>query len=127
MYTTPIISINKEIVETIIKQKKILDDNYKLFSSKLDIFTKEFENEPIESMEKAEDIVNWLKEYTIATKMLDDYVNNFPNVRNPLNTHFTDIIQKINDVDNDNITDEALCAVFPLALMYQQILYIRQI
>jgi hypothetical protein len=37
------------------------------------------DTEPIESMEKAEDIVN----YTIATKMLDDYITNFPNVRNP--------------------------------------------
>ncbi len=123
----PIISINNEIVKTIKDKKKILDENYRKISDKLDKFTEDFEHEPIESMKKAEDIVNWLKECSITIKLLDNYVNNFPNVRHPLNNYFTDNIQKINDVNINNITQEAFYSVLPLVLIYQQILYIREI
>jgi esterase/lipase len=122
-----IISINSEIIKTINEKKKILDENYKQFSERLDKFTEELENEYIESMEKAEDTVNWLKEYTLATKMLDNYVKNFPNVKNPLNIHFTDKMQQINNVGLNSISEEALYSIMPMALLYQQILYIRQL
>ena len=115
-------TIDQEILETIKNNKKKLDSQYQEFSIKFEKFCNEFQS--IQSLNEAEDIINWLKEYVIATKILEDYINNFPNVKNPLKFHFTDKIEKINNLDS--VSNEVIKTILPLALLYQQILYIKE-
>ena len=117
-------SINREILITIEQHKQKLDFEYKQIESVLNEFSKKFENDPVSSMKKAEDIVEWLKEIVIGIKIIEGYIHNFPNAKKPKCGYVSD---KIHQIENEPIISKVYDIIIPLSMMLNTVFLLRNI
>ena len=111
------ISINDEIVKTIKQRQNSLNEKMSIINESIDKFCEEFHDKPIEDMKKTEEIVNWLKEITVGTKLLQNYFDNFPSVKLPQNEYISD---KMQSLESEPVSDEVLKTIPGLIKMSQE-------
>ena len=78
------ISINDEIVKNLRQRQTHLNEDMRILNEDINSFCNEFQYKCIEDIRKAEDIVCWLKEVTVGTKLLQNYFNNLTKTYNLL-------------------------------------------
>ena len=117
----PFKTINEEIVKNIKQEMENLNLTYEKCMNDLNDFSDKFSNKSIKDIETAKKTINWLKNITIGFRVLNSHINSFPEYSETNEN----LLFKIDKFDDETLSDEVIKRILPLALIFQQVLFLR--
>lgn len=117
-------SLNNEIIKTITQHKNELDNEYKILNNYIKEFISGIENKPFNCMKDASDTVNWLRELIVGIKLLNNCLKENPKTVRPKLDFISDKLERL---EQENINDETLKIIVPLASMLHIIFSLQKL
>lgn len=116
-------SINNEIVNAIEIQQQKLEIEFEKLKCYTEQMKEKIKQNSFSDMKEAERSVQWLKEMTMFTSLLQEYYTNYPNIKHQ-KEYISDKFENVENVTE--ISDKVYNIIMPLGMLLTTVMSIQQ-
>lgn len=116
-------SINQEMIKTIKHHQTKLNEEYNKLNEKIEKYIISIKDKPFNCMNETDTNVNQLRESIIGVKLLQECFGNYKSFDSP-KINYSD---KLSDLESQDLTDETLNIILPMAAMLHTIFSLKKL